>query len=124
MKINLSDFAENENTKHVKSTERYDLYDVELDHLTVSITHMHPNQETKGHSHDDLEEVYIFLEGEGEIQIDTEKMPVKPNDIVTIKPGAFHKVYNPNDTRLKFLSIFEKYDREEPSVVDYQQSPS
>jgi len=108
-KINLKDFEEQ--VECVKSNERYNLHDFQQDHLTVSMTVMNPNQETRGHSHENNDEVYIFLEGEGEIQINDKKFTVKANDVVPIPLGAFHKVFNPNSEKLKFLCVFEKYER-------------
>ena len=109
MKTTLDKFTEI--AELTKSNERYELYDYKTDHLIVSMTVMNPHQETRGHEHEGVDEVYFCVEGEGKIQIGEEEFDFKPGDLLTIPSGAFHKVFNPGDEKLKFLAIFEKYER-------------
>ena len=95
----------------VLDNERYKVYDLKLEHLTVSITELHPGKETRGHSHENVEEVYLCLEGNGEIEVGEERMTFEKGDIITIPLGAFHRVYNKSKKVLKFMAIFEKYER-------------
>ncbi len=96
----------------VLDNERYKVYDLKLEHLTVSITKLHPKKETRGHSHENIEEVYICFDGKGVIQIGEEKIPFEKGDIVTIPLGVFHRVFNTNSKKiLSFMAIFEKYER-------------
>ena len=54
----------------LRSTETYDVIDNHyLDTLTISKTVLHNGKSTSGHSHDEQEEIYIFLEGTGFIRI-------------------------------------------------------
>ncbi|HDI12614.1 MAG: hypothetical protein DRN83_03960 [Hadesarchaea archaeon] len=92
-----------------KSDERYVVCDKSLsENLVLSITILHPGKHTTGHSHD-VAEVYFFVEGEGEIEIDGHRHQVKSKDIAPIKPNQFHRVYNTSDKELIFVSAFEKY---------------
>ena len=100
-----------------ENEENYEVYDLKkagLKNLVVSMTILWPGKickewkMTTGHSHQ-AEEVYIFLEGTGEIAIDKKKYRVKPNDIVTIPSNRWHRVINTGRKKLVFLSIFEKY---------------
>lgn len=43
------------------------------------------------HYHRELTEIYFILEGEGYMELDGEKVPVKPLDAVLIKPGCRHR---------------------------------
>ena len=43
------------------------------------------------HFHENTTEIYIVLEGEGFIEVDDEKIPVKPLTSVFIKPGCRHR---------------------------------
>ena len=108
MKTTIDKFKEA--AELVKSSERYEIYDYKTDHLTISMTVMKPNQETRGHEHEGIDEVYICTAGEGKIQVGEETFDFKKGDIVTIPSGAFHKVFNTGET-LEFLAIFEKYER-------------
>lgn len=95
--------------KLVKSDERYDVYDFKMENLVVSMTLLHNGKETTGHSHDEADEVYLFADGRGEIQLKDKKHKVKKNDIVVIPRGHFHKVFNTSDGDLIFVCVFEKY---------------
>jgi len=82
---------------------------LKLEHLTVSITELHAGKETRGHKHENVEEVYFCLEGNGEMEVDNERFKFEKGDVVVIPQGAFHRVYNTSKKELKFLAIFEKY---------------
>jgi len=87
-----------------------------LKNLTVSQTVLHPGQSTKGHSHDGLDEVYIFISGQGWIELDGEKMRISAGDMVLISGGTFHRVFQGIDIPNKdliFTCIFQQYTREE-----------
>lgn len=109
MKIPISQFREL--AQLAISNERYEVYDLKLEHLTVSITYLHAGKETRGHEHGEVEEVYFCLSGEGKIQVGEETMPFSKDDIITIPMGTFHKVFNPSQKDLVFMAIFEKYER-------------
>ncbi len=93
------------------SNERYNVYDLKMEHLTVSITELHPGKETRGHKHENIEEVYVCLEGAGDMEVDSERFRFEKGDIVTIPSGAFHRVYNTSKKEVRFLAVFEKYER-------------
>ena len=96
--------------KTVKDNEVYNIVDnTDLNELTVSTTTLHPSQETSGHSHPGIEEVYTFLSGTGVMQIDEEEFPAEKGKTFTIPDGAFHKVYNnSSDEDLLFICVFNK----------------
>src|SRR3989344_7015067 len=110
MRFKLDDFGKN--AELVLDNDRYKVYDLKLSHLTVSVTELHPGKETRGHKHDDIEEVYFCKDGEGKIVVGEETMPFERGDVVTIPLGAFHRVLNPSKKELVFLAIFEKYERQ------------
>ncbi|RLJ09394.1 MAG: cupin [Candidatus Aenigmatarchaeota archaeon] len=109
MKISVSEFPRK--VKAARDNETYSVYDlVFLDHLNVSLTVLHPGKSTKGHKHPgDEEEVYFFVQGEGEMQLDEEKFSVKQGDVVLIEKKKFHRVFNTAKKELIFLCVFEKY---------------
>jgi len=96
--------------KTVKDNEVYTIVDnTELEQLTVSTTTLHPDQETSGHAHPGIEEVYTFLSGTGVMQIDEEEFKAEKGKTFTIPDGAFHKVYNnSSDEDLLFICVFNK----------------
>ncbi len=114
LKISLNDFTKI--AERIRHTDVYDVFDLadRLDHLTVSETILHPGKSTKGHSHDNQEEVYFFLEGTGGMELDDRGFYVKEGDLVLIPAGVFHRVHNTmNEGDLKVRCIFEKYGERE-----------
>jgi len=97
--------------KLIRDNEIYKVYDLpELEDIEVSLTELHPNKSTKGHSHNDIDEVYIFIQGKGEMEIAQKTIKVKAGDVVPVEEGKFHRVHNKGKEDLKFWAIFEKYE--------------
>lgn len=97
--------------KVVKDTEVYRVVDNNaLNNLTVSTTDLKPNKETSGHKHDGLEEVYVFVLGNGTMQVGEKKFEVFGGDVISVPAGAFHKVFA-GDHGVYFLAIFQAYQR-------------
>jgi NDP-sugar pyrophosphorylase family protein len=95
--------------KLMKCDDRYVVCDKALsDRLVASITILHPGKQTTGHSHP-VAEVYFFVEGEGEIELDGARCRVRGKDIVPVKPNQFHRVYNTSDKELILVAAFERY---------------
>jgi mannose-6-phosphate isomerase-like protein (cupin superfamily) len=95
----------------VADNERYRIYDLRMERLVLSLTELKPTQATRGHSHKGVEEVYLFIQGQGKMQLGDKKFEVKKGDIVAIPDGMFHRVFNPTQRFLKFFCVFEKYER-------------
>ncbi len=53
------------------------------------------------HYHKQMTEIYLVLEGEGFIEVDGERLPVKPMTSVFIKPGCRHRAVG----KLKIINI-------------------
>jgi mannose-6-phosphate isomerase-like protein (cupin superfamily) len=51
-----------------------------------------PGQATKRHYHARAEEIYVVLEGEGEMEVEGEHGPIVPGDTVLIPAGARHEL--------------------------------
>ena len=94
--------------KVVKQDERYTVKDnTELKNLIVSSTTLHRGMSTSGHSHSGQEEVYNFIWGTGEMELDGDRFKVGPGDVVLIKDGVFHRVYNTGAVDLYFVCVFD-----------------
>lgn len=91
-----------------KSDDRYIVMDKPIGkHLVLSSTRLEPRCQTNGHSHDEQDEVYIFVEGMGVIEVGSKMLEVTAGDIVSIEAGEFHKVYNTEKkTALYFVCVF------------------
>ena len=49
-------------------------------------------QSTQRHYHARTEEIYVVLEGHGEMEVDGARREVGPEDAVLIPPGAWHEL--------------------------------
>jgi mannose-6-phosphate isomerase-like protein (cupin superfamily) len=98
--------------KLVRSNEQHDLHDHDyLQNLTLSKTVLNGGKSTQGHKHDGVDEVYIFISGQGSIEIDNKSFRIQPGSIAQIKGGEFHRVNNLTKEKLEFISIFQRYER-------------
>jgi mannose-6-phosphate isomerase-like protein (cupin superfamily) len=94
--------------KVIKDNATYLLKDNAFgNNLVLSSTFLRANQQTNGHTHKGQEEVYMFIDGEGEMEIDQKRFDVKAGDVVCIEDGEFHKVYNTGHLGLYFVCVFD-----------------
>jgi mannose-6-phosphate isomerase-like protein (cupin superfamily) len=47
--------------------------------------------DARTHYHKQLTEIYYILEGDGQMELDGERHPVRPGDAILIKPGCRHR---------------------------------
>lgn len=92
----------------IRSNTIYDVYDYKMQNLCLSLTELHAGQNTNGHAHN-VDEVYIFISGRGQIEIGKEVSLCGEGDVFIIPRGSFHKVQNTSFKELKFWCVFEKY---------------
>jgi mannose-6-phosphate isomerase-like protein (cupin superfamily) len=59
------------------------------------------------HKHDDTEQIFYILNGNGVLRIGAakKKFPVKPGDIVRIPPKTFHSIQALGGKSLRYLAI-------------------
>ena len=64
--------------KLIRDNETYKVYDLtQLEQLNVSLTELHKDKSTTGHTHDGADEVYFFIDGVGSMEIGDKKLKVK-----------------------------------------------
>ena len=91
----------------VKNDDRYIVKDnTTLNNLVVSSTRLNPHKSTSGHKHEGQEEVYMFLEGHGTMELDDKTFPVTAGDTVLIEDGVFHRVHS-DTVELYFVCVFD-----------------
>jgi len=57
--------------------------------------------DARTHYHKSMTEIYVVLEGTGHIELDGEKLPVRPMTAIYIPPGCRHRAVG----RLKLLNL-------------------
>jgi mannose-6-phosphate isomerase-like protein (cupin superfamily) len=60
-------------------------------------------QQTQRHYHAVSEELYVLLDGSGEMEVEGERASVGPGDAILIPPGARHQIRATDDAPLRFL---------------------
>ena len=69
-----------------KEDDRYRVCDnSELKNLVLSSTDLHPNKSTSGHEHPGQEEIYFFIKGSGEMEINDRKFNVSEGALYSLK---------------------------------------
>jgi|SRR5882762_5537703 len=58
-------------------------------------------QDSRRHYHKKMTEIYLVLEGQGQMELDGRLVPVKPMTAIYIKPGCRHRAIG----KLKILNI-------------------
>lgn len=72
------------------------------------------------HSHRDIEEIILILEGEGEAWVDGETAPFKKGDAVLFPANSKHQVRNTGNTSVITASIFSAPTNPE-NYVSYEE---
>lgn len=73
--------------------------------LKMGHTTVYPTGKTTGHSHDDMEEVYFVVAGEGLMQVGEDEFPIKAGDALYIPPGERHTTYQRGNLPLVILWV-------------------
>ena len=63
----------------------------DLPNAAATLHHVVIRENAELHYHKRMTEIYLILEGEGEIELDGQRFPVKPMTTVLIKPGCRHR---------------------------------
>lgn len=66
---------------------------------TVHLTEI--STDSRAHYHKVMTEIYIVLEGEGYLEADGERIPLKPMTSVMIRPGCVHRAVG----NLKIINV-------------------
>jgi mannose-6-phosphate isomerase-like protein (cupin superfamily) len=64
---------------------------VSPDNPTATMHVVDVQDDARVHYHKKLTEIYFILEGAGEMELDDERVPVKPFTAIFIKPGCRHR---------------------------------
>jgi mannose-6-phosphate isomerase-like protein (cupin superfamily) len=74
------------------------------DNDLLSVHLVEISSDSRTHYHKGQTETYYFLEGEGEMELDGKRFPVKPGMALMIRPGTRHRAI-PGKGPLRILNI-------------------
>ena len=102
-----------------KQDERYTVTDNNtLNNLVLSSTRLEPMKSTTGHQHAGQEEVYMFIEGSGKMDLDDLTIDFNKGDIVLIQDNVFHRVHAGPEGAY-FICVFDGYRYDKHAVLGY-----
>lgn len=71
------------------------------ENTVASVHQVQISQDARTHYHKGMTEIYVVLEGTGELELDGRRVPVRPMTSVMIQPGCRHRAIG----QLKILNI-------------------
>lgn len=74
-------------------------------HFDYRISSYQPKAHVAAHTHQQQEQIYHVLEGEGLMEIDGKQQVVHKHDVIFIPPGAEHALYNTGFVDLVFIVV-------------------
>jgi mannose-6-phosphate isomerase-like protein (cupin superfamily) len=75
---------------------------------TVHLTEI--SADAKVHYHKTMTEIYVILEGEGHMELDGERIPVRPRSSIFIKPGCRHRAVGKMKCLIVPIPAFDETD--------------
>lgn len=85
-----------------KSWGSYRVLDVEKSSMTIKVT-LKENRRMNYHSHNNRDEVWVVISGNGTTIVDGMKQNVKPGDVITMSAGCRHTIIA--NTELKLVEV-------------------
>ena len=73
----------------------------ESERPAASVHLVEVSADARPHYHRHMTEIYLVLEGEGHLELDGERVPVKPMTAVYIRPGCRHRAVG----KMKIVNI-------------------
>lgn len=85
-----------------KSWGSFRVLDVEKESMTIKVT-LNPGHQMNYHSHQNRDEVWTVIAGQGRTIVDGMEQPVKAGDVVTMAAGCRHTIIA--DTELQVIEV-------------------
>lgn len=89
-----------------------------LDALGMGMTTFPPGSRSNPHSHEESQEVWYVVSGEGEILVGEERARLEPDVVVVASPGLQHQLTNTGKEDLKVVWIFIPPGPEEEFIME------
>ena len=76
------------------------------EHSQIVAMTIPPGEEIGEEVHKDVDQILLFIEGEGEAVLEGQRSDVSPNDLVLVKAGTRHNFINTGDRSLRLVTIY------------------
>lgn len=74
-------------------------------HFKSKVITVNPHSQISYQSHDQREELWVMVKGEGEVVLNDEVYPLKKGDSIKIPLRAKHRIRNTSDAPLEFVEV-------------------
>ena len=82
----------------------------------VVLMSIEPGSEIGEETHDDVDQVLVFVEGEGEAILEGQAAPVVPNELVFVPAGTLHNFRNTGSGPLKLYTVYSPPEHEPGTI--------
>jgi mannose-6-phosphate isomerase-like protein (cupin superfamily) len=86
------------------------------DHEQVVVMTIPPGGEIGEEVHDSTDQVLVFVDGQGEAQLDGRSSEIATNDLVFVRAGTRHNFINRGDGPLRLITIYAPPEHEPGTV--------
>ena len=85
-------------------------------HEQVVVMTIAPGSEIGEEVHTESDQVLVFVDGQGEAQLDGVSSPVGPNELVFVRAGTSHNFINTGDAPLRLITVYAPPEHEPGTV--------
>lgn len=82
----------------------------------VVLMSIDPGDEIGEETHDDVDQVLVFVEGQGEAVLEGLSKPVVPNELVFVPAGTLHNFINTGSSPLKLYTVYSPPEHEPGTI--------
>jgi mannose-6-phosphate isomerase-like protein (cupin superfamily) len=75
-----------------------------------------PHKSFATHYHEDMQEIFIMIEGSATAHIDDQEVILDKGDTLVVDPGERHDMYNPSDVPVVYIVVGIAGDKKGKSV--------
>lgn len=86
------------------------------EHEQVVVMTIAPGGEIGEEVHTDTDQVLVFIDGQGEAQLDGVSSVVGPNDLVFVRAGTTHNFINTGDAPLRLITVYAPPEHEPGTI--------
>jgi mannose-6-phosphate isomerase-like protein (cupin superfamily) len=79
---------------------------VTADHSQLVVMTVPAGGEIGEEVHDHVDQILIFVDGEGEAVLEGQRSPIGPNHLVFVKAGTRHNFVNTGDRPLRLVTVY------------------
>jgi mannose-6-phosphate isomerase-like protein (cupin superfamily) len=72
---------------------------------SMNEAYLQPGEQVEAHSHEEAEEVFVFLTGVGEMKIDNQIVEIINGDVILVQPHEVHILTNTGNEPMKFFTF-------------------